>query len=352
MDNMDPPRKKNRTQSDILQFFDRSVKTVNSSDSIETASLTNAVSSTSTDPVNSPLSVPENQMSECHCSPPEPDNANGILTPDPPLETGPNPTDVGFAIQKALEGHKLTDAELTQSLNNRWVPATKDDLSYSVEKGTKRYLGYHYLTTYPWLAVSRVEGLQGAWCVWCALFHSSKTAGGPSYSGGQALGALVQTPLKRFHKLTYLSAHSDTKYHKMCQERVLEFQNRSASGSQNDVRNRLDTARLCAIQNNRNALKPIVDTILLCARQNIPIRGHRDSGRITSAENTDVNEGNFRALLRYRVRGGDEVLSKHLFHGAGNAQYISPEIQNDLISAAMHCAVIWIIIIIIIIQHV
>ena len=69
--------------------------------------------------------------------------------------------------------------------------------------------------------------------------------------------------------------------------------------------------------------------------RSIPFRGHRDSGRSTSDEDTVTNEGNFRALLRYRVRGGDDVSSMYLFEGAGNAQYLSPEVQNCLLNISL-----------------
>lgn len=250
-------------------------------------------------------------------------------------------SDVGFTIQKVLARHQVTDEELRQCLENRWIPHSKDDFPYSVAQKTRRYLGSHYLAVYPWLAVSRVTSLEGAWCVWCALFHSSKKAGGSGNSGGQALGALVQKPLTRFHKLSgkegELSHHNNTHYHMWCKERVFEFQNRSKSGSKQDIRNLQNRARQQAIENNRKTLVPIIETVLLCARQNIPLRGHRDSGRILSDEHPDVNEGNFRALLRYRVRSGDENLRKHLFEGPGNAQYISPDVQNGLLDASLDC---------------
>lgn len=107
---------------------------------------------------------------------------------------------------------------------------------------------------------------------------------------------------------------------------MFEFQNRTKARSQHDIRSIQNTARQQAVENNRKALKPIIETVLLCARQNIPLRGHRDSGRIIEEEQPDVNEGSFRALLRYRVHGGDKCLRKHLSEGAGNAQYISPEV--------------------------
>jgi hypothetical protein len=112
--------------------------------------------------------------------------------------------------------------------------------------------------------------------------------------------------LTNFHKLTgkdgKLTCPSNAQYHTCSQERVFEFQNRSTSGSEHDIRS--------TIQNNRRTLKPIIETVLLYARQNMSLRGHRDSGRIFSVKDPDVNDGNFRALLRFRCRSGDEILTE------------------------------------------
>ena len=51
---------------------------------------------------------------------------------------------------------------------------------------------------------------------------------------------------------------------------------------------------------NRRRITPIIETIILCGRQGIPLRGHRDSGPLTLESEGDINDGNFRALLRYR----------------------------------------------------
>ncbi|XP_045478380.1 uncharacterized protein LOC123683377 [Harmonia axyridis] len=43
------------------------------------------------------------------------------------------------------------------------------------------------------------------------------------------------------------------------------------------------------------------------------------------------NEGNFRALLRFRANFGDEALKKHLEIGSKNALYLSPKTENEII---------------------
>ena len=66
-----------------------------------------------------------------------------------------------------------------------------------------------------------------------------------------------------------------------------------------------------------------METILLCARQNIALRGHRnESGSVSSdGLEPEENDGNFRALLRFRIRGGDEELKNHVQSAKANATY-------------------------------
>lgn len=60
----------------------------------------------------------------------------------------------------------------------------------------------------------------------------------------------------------------------------------------------------------------------------IGLRGHRDSGAITS-DGPRKNDGNFREMLRFRMNAGDEVLKKHL--NRTKTVWTSPLIQNELI---------------------
>jgi len=114
----------------------------------------------------------------------------------------------------------------------------------------------------------------------------------------------------------------------------MEFINQALLSSfADDVRSIADAGRLRQISENRAKLRPIVDTLMTCARQNIALRGHRDSGRIKVSE-PESNDGNLQALLRMRVRAGDQILQKHLESSAANTQYGFPTIQNSLLDAA------------------
>lgn len=65
----------------------------------------------------------------------------------------------------------------------------------------------------------------------------------------------------------------------------------------------------------------------------IPLRGHRDDGQLlTEAGKEHIREGNFRALLKFRIKAGDKGLESHIQPCGKNASYIfSKTIQNDLI---------------------
>jgi hypothetical protein len=64
--------------------------------------------------------------------------------------------------------------------------------------------------------------------------------------------------------------------------------------------------------------------------QGLALRGHRDSGRVVVDEKPEINDGNFRALLRFRGKC-DPTLKQILENSDGNAQYTSPIIQNQII---------------------
>ena len=77
-----------------------------------------------------------------------------------------------------------------------------------------------------------------------------------------------------------------------------------------------------------------METIKLCRAQNIPLRGHRDDGKLDSQGPNVVaaeNDLNFRRLLRYHVNGGNSLLQRLVDTASGNAKYTSKQIQNELI---------------------
>ena len=69
----------------------------------------------------------------------------------------------------------------------------------------------------------------------------------------------------------------------------------------------------------REKLFPIVSTILMCATNNIALRG------------SDSSAGNFNDLLKFRIESGDIMLKNHLENSATNAIYVSHRAHNDLL---------------------
>ena len=73
----------------------------------------------------------------------------------------------------------------------------------------------------------------------------------------------------------------------------------------------------------------IVDIVLLCTKQHIALRGHRDD-QVQFAEPPTLNEGNFIAILRLLAEG-NTVLKEHLISGPQNARYTIKTVQNEVI---------------------
>ncbi|KAF2890866.1 hypothetical protein ILUMI_15307 [Ignelater luminosus] len=87
----------------------------------------------------------------------------------------------------------------------------------------------------------------------------------------------------------------------------------------------IKTEKLKMIKSNRERLIPIVKTIILCGRENIPSRGHRDVDTVSD----EIGPGRFRALLKFRIDSGNSSLQKHLEIAPKNATYLSKTTQNQ-----------------------
>ncbi len=88
------------------------------------------------------------------------------------------------------------------------------------------------------------------------------------------------------------------------------------------VADQIDSARAEQVLKNRHYLKTIA--VLLCSKQEIAIRGHRESSNSN-------NKGNFREILDV-VAKHDPLVQQRLLHGPRNAVYTSPNIQNTILN--------------------
>ena len=93
----------------------------------------------------------------------------------------------------------------------------------------------------------------------------------------------------------------------------------------------LDTITAQQVKRNREKLIPIVGTVILCGRQNIALRGHRDDSQYYDIANN--NPGNFQDILQFLLCfGKNSVFEDHLQNAPKSATYRSKTIQNEIIA--------------------
>lgn len=213
-----------------------------------------------------------------------------------------------------------------QLLNNPWMPDESFEFPASVFGKKKLRFQKHWMSRFSWLVYTKSDG---ALCKYCVLF-AHETSGKGSH---QMLKSLVTEPFRDWkHALECFNEHSSNAYHKNAIIMGSNFL-KVCHDSNLDIRNTVSETRKKQVEENRKKLIPIIETIKFCGRQGLALRGTNDSGPITNSdEEPKVNDGNFRALLRFKLRSGDRNLADHMQNVALNATYISPNIQNELIS--------------------
>ena len=241
-------------------------------------------------------------------------------------ETHPN--DFGLAI-----GHKLSDADKVRFLTNLYTPpesyawptATRVDRGKTITCRLDR----SKLLKHSCLAYS--PKLNGVFCIYCSIFAADEVGRAKVQTG-----VFVNAPFRRYtHWSAEVAEHLSRMYHADSATKPEAFI-ASMRDPNKDITVQLDVAAGRQVNENRQVLVPIIESIIFLARCGIPLRGHRDSGRISCIETcADVqgDQGNFRALLQFKAASGDEVLSRHLKSAPGNALYVSPTVQADLIGS-------------------
>ena len=84
------------------------------------------------------------------------------------------------------------------------------------------------------------------------------------------------------------------------------------------------------METNQKVIESLLHIIILCGKQELALRGHRDD-RIDWHAGERSNEGNFVQLVCFRAET-DTILSPHLSKVPKNAHYTSKTIQNELLS--------------------
>ena len=254
-------------------------------------------------------------------SPPRRDEGDDECAP--PSSKSPAVDDVSPLpdVAQVIGSHNLSASTRYSLLTNHFqLP-----VDYNFPKGPSgRSFQPQWLQFFPWLVYSKQE--DGGFCLPFVLFASI------GYRGSSP-GVLVSRPLSTFKKaLETLRKHADKDHHKSAIVRADEFK-KTMSGQQPSIQQRLSKSLADRIAYNQQKLKSIFSTIVLCGRQNIPLRGHRDSALDVERDVAGIdNHGNFLALLNFRIEAGDTVLQEHLSTTARNATYTSNMIQNEIIT--------------------
>jgi len=181
---------------------------------------------------------------------------------------------------------------------------------------------------FPFLSYTEVQR-GGALYRYCVSFAQGEVGKGQHVN----LGRLFAKPFSNWkNAIESFNKHARHEFHlaatRPAQNFISVFENKKK-----DIFESLDSGRKAQALQNRAKLKPIVKTVIFCGRQDIPLRGHSDMGTLALPDGDPaVNDGNFRALLRFRIDAGDIALKEHLESCMRNASYISPKIQNEIIA--------------------
>lgn len=215
-------------------------------------------------------------------------------------------------------GIRLDDNQKLKVLQNLWKPNASFPFPANEKK---RRFQYQWFEKYSWLSYS--EKLDGAFCKTCVAFSN-----GEGGQGNQRLGKLVLSPFRQWKDaLETFASHQLNKYHKNCTVLAEEFK-KVVEGKQENIGIKLNHIRNEEIEKNQQKLRSVIKTVIFCGRQGLALRGHRDFGNIQLVE-TGENDGNFRALLRFRAESGDENLKQG--QEVINNKYTSPDTQNEII---------------------
>ena len=194
----------------------------------------------------------------------------------------------------------------------------KPSASYNFPKtkigSSKRSCCYKYLKDFPWAAYS--PSLDGLFCVPCALF------GHQFRSKNSRVSILYSSSLRDWSSATkrlreHEGSHkTQNKFfdglHKYSVEALSKLL-ADFSGKSDPVEAIIDRQVKSRIQENREKLKPIIETVVFLGRNGLAFRGHKDSSEITEFGSFGENRsGLFVESLNFRVMAGNKNLEGHL----------------------------------------
>ena len=158
-------------------------------------------------------------------------------------------------------------------------------------------------------------------CKYCLLFDDDDT---------RQNGKFVKTIFQDIGKFEKIKEHQLSEYLKRNSEKAKHF-----------ITVFKDPTKAISYDKNENEkykcnfyiLKVVIQAVLLCSEQGLPLRGHRDYGEfVTREKGTDgkTRRGNFHTVLNSFAML-DPTFRNHLKHGITNSKMILWKIQNEVI---------------------
>ena len=178
--------------------------------------------------------------------------------------------------------------------------------------GKRRSFNSLWYKKYHWLEYSGENN--AVYCFPCRFFGSCN-----------GLGTFTQVGFCDWKHATgksgMLAKHDNSFAHTQAISAWINYKTNSKRGSL--IEDRVDSQRRQQIQSNRHYLKTLAEILLLCGKQDIPLRGHREHDPL-------LNRGNFLEILQ-TISLHDQIVKEKIETGPRNAIYTSPGIQNSLL---------------------
>ncbi|XP_047134683.1 52 kDa repressor of the inhibitor of the protein kinase-like [Hydra vulgaris] len=248
-----------------------------------------------------------------------------------------NNYDIGYLVSNYTSyssiAKTLSNSELQHLVKDVFVPCK----TFSFPKNLNgRSFQFMWIEKFPWLTYSKI--FDGAFCLPCVLFGCNFP------SECSLVERLFCKPFDRWNDASrYFQKHAFGKNNNksVCRNKGLHVKTAevlfSLSSIWSSKTESIDITSQKIVQSqvskNRQLLQPIIETIILCGRLGLSLRGHRDDSEFHPENSESFNHTveNFVELLHFRVKAGDKVLEDHLKYHQQNASYISKTSQNQLI---------------------
>lgn len=189
-------------------------------------------------------------------------------------------------------------------LTKVWLPSPDYQFPQHFIGKVQRRFRPDYLYKFKWLRYSQTKN--SVFCAPCTVFS-------------RADSVFAQKGVQDWSNLNKLiTKHSRSDEHNSSLLMAENFK-KIAEGEKVGIDQQLSSILKQKIDRNRSILSSIIKIIIVCAKQNIALRGHVEQ------------DSNFIALLQLRA-DTDPVLQNHLKYAPEHAKYLSPDIQNELIN--------------------